>query len=547
MAKKRDIAFGKVPTVSFNRSRFDLSHGVKTAFNVGQLIPLEWREVLPGDTFKEKTTVVTRVTSSFIKPVMDNLFMEVHSFFVPYRLVQDDFERVFGNPNPSAYLDNDLSQIAFNSEPCECIQGTIGDYLGLALGGYDSGSFSVLPFRAFALIYDQWFRNENVTSETLVHRSNTGAISEVMNTSAFSPTNYMGMPPYVTRKKDYFSSCLPKPQKGAPINISIQGDVPVVGNGNVIKMTDDVQGDSGALTLRNFSFGPAADTPSTNYNGFESTLLYGSDLIFPTDYASLVAKTSQLGATTVNDLRFAFQMQKMLERDALYGSRYNEYLLGHFGVHSPDSRLQFTEYLGGGRFPISIQQVAQTSQSTEESPQANVSGYSLSNGYAKYQKGFVEHGIVMTVCFIRQMHTYSQGVSKSWRRRVREDFYDPLFANLGEQPVYTSELYYDEYVGFEDIFGYQEAFAEYRYMPSRISGAMRTTATDSLDIWHFGDKFDSTPYLTEGFINETPMFVDRTLSVESSKQPQFIIDAWFNIDAIRVLPTYSVPGLIDHH
>lgn len=551
-------SFSSAPSVRFNRSRFDLSHGKKTAFNVGELVPLDVMEVLPGDTFKQRATSVIRVTSSFIKPIMDNLYMEKHSFFVPYRLVYENSERVFGNPNPSAYTGNVLADMPMNEATWTVQANTVGDYLGLPVGKQiPADSVNVLAFRAFALIYDQWFRNENIIDEMYVQKG-VATSSERPNNGDWSPNNYFGKLPKVGKKKDYFTSCLPQPQKGQPVVIPLGGVAPVFGDGTPINVSQS--GDDGITfdrTNMNLYIGNVANQAGVVVDGGVNSItnkLYFTtrDEIGGNFTASIgaLADLSQATMANVNDLRFGFQLQKMLERDSRFGSRYNEYLLGHFGVYSPDSRLQFTEYLGGGRFPLSIQQVAQSSESTETSPLANVGGYSLSNGYARFTKGFTEHGLVMTVGFIRQIHTYQDGIDKMFMRKSRNDFYDPLYANLGEQPVYTSELFVPA-TGQGDVkgnvFGYNEAWAEYRYRPSGVTGQMRSNVTNSLDIWHLADNYASRPYLNKEFIEENPTNVDRTVSVSYTEQSQFICDIWFDTKAIRVLPTYSVPGLIDHH
>lgn len=553
--------FSSIPSVSFRRSKFDLGHSLKTSMSVGKLYPIDWQEVLPGDTFNTKVTNVTRITSSFIKPVMDTLKLEIAHFFVPYRLVYEDWERVFGNPNPSAYSDNDLAEIpGLGLEGGEYYvnSGSVADYLGLPVGSIPgSVDVSVLPFRAFALIYDTWFRNQNNINEMFVQKGDTGSY-EILNNNPWSPNNYTGKLPYVRKNYDYFTSCLPAPQKGQAV------DVPVyVGNVRLqalptTSLTDkDVLQTVGNDGLVGFSdiLGAGASGDYDNKNiavAFDNPGESGG-----ASYYDLGFNVNDLSFANVNDLRFAFQAQKMLERDALGGSRYHEYLSAHFGVYSPDARFQIPEYLGGGIIPINVQQVAQTSESTENSPLANVAGYSLTNGFSKYSKGFTEHGMVFTVAYIRQYeHTYSEGLDKKWFRKQRHDFYDPLFANLGEQPVYKKELYC---VGFnlgddynDAVFGYNEAWADYRYAPNKITGQMRSGLSNSLDVWHFGDRpylFDNAGQIviSKSFIEETPAYVDDTLSVPSTSQDQFICDFYFDSKAIRVMPLYSVPGLIDHH
>ena len=543
----RGHSLQNVPIPRFPRARLNLSHSVTTSMDVGTLYPIDWQEVVPGDVFKCRAFDVSRVTSSFLKPVMDNLFLDVYHFFVPHRLVYDDFEKVFGNPNPSAYTDNDLAEIPMVSGPA--IQsGSIADYLGLPVDASipNENPVSLLPFRSFALIYDKYFRNENTTDEIFVQK---GAMqpSEVLNNNAFGPNNYTGRPPKVNKYKDYFTSCVPNPQKGAPVGFNLGTFAPVVPRNQQI---DPLSTDDPLVSLRTYSgstVGNAMLGANSGSNLFTvnapAASIFGAS-VYP---SNLYADLTNANAITVDDLRLAFAYQKMLERDAIYGSRYNEYLYGHFGVHIPDAYIQFPQYLGGGRTPLNIVQVAQTSQGTEESPLGNVGAYSWTNGRTGYSRKFNEHGLVMTVACLRYRHTYQQGIAKKWRRKVREDFYDPLFSTIGQQPVYTTELYGMSTVSKDAVFGYREAWSELRNIPNTISGEMRSGVSNSLDIWHFADNYASAPTLSQSFTEETSAYVDRTLSVPSSSQDNFILNFYFDMSAVRKMPVYSMPSLIDHH
>lgn len=531
-----------VPIPRFPRARFNLSHSVTTSMDVGTLYPIDWQEVLPGDVFKCRAFDVSRVTSSFLKPVMDNLFLDEYHFFVSYRLVYDAFEKVFGNPNPSAYADNALEEIPMTYG--EVKPGSIGDYLGLPVGSIShTNPVSVLPFRAFALIYDKYFRNENTTDEIYVQKKGF-SLSELIGDQDFSPNSYCGRLPKVNKYKDYFTSCVPNPQKGAPVTFSL-------GDQAVVRTSDSelVTGPQEQMALTNSASGSISVGEHPLIVGlggmrFDSAAFSGTVAagLYPNN---LYADLSSASAISVDDLRLAFAYQKMLERDAIYGSRYNEYLYGHFGVHIPDAYIQFPQYLGGGRTPLNIVQVAQTSQGTEESPLGNVGAYSWTNGRTGYSRRFKEHGLIMTVACLRYRHTYQQGIAKKWRRRAREDFYDPLFSTIGQQPVYTTELYAK--AGPEAVFGYREAWSELRNVPNTISGEMRSGVTNSLDIWHFADNYSSSPTLSQSFTEETPAYVDRTLSVPSSSQDNFILNFYFDMSAVRKMPVYSIPSLIDHH
>ena len=542
----RGHSLQNVPIPRFPRARFNLSHSVTTSIDVGTLYPIDWQEVVPGDVFKCRAFDVSRVTSSFLKPVMDNLFLDVYHFFVPHRLVYDDFEKVFGNPNPSAYTDNDLEEIPMVSGSAIQV-GSIADYLGLPVGATISSEnpVSILPFRSFALIYDKYFRNENTTDEIFVQKGATQT-SEMLNNNAFGPNNYTGKPPKVNKYKDYFTSCVPNPQKGAPVSFSFIDRAPVgtTADDTFTGIHEPLKfniASSGAPFSQPHSLivdGKNLNTDNATFSGTLGSKLYPSNLF---------ADLTSANAITVDDLRLAFAFQKMLERDAIYGSRYNEYLYGHFGEHIPDAYIQFPQYLGGGRTPLNIVQVAQTSQGTEESPLGNVGAYSWTNGRTGYARKFKEHGIVMTVACLRYRHTYQQGIAKKWRRKVREDFYDPLFSTIGQQPVYTTELYGMSTVPKDSVFGYREAWSELRSIPNTISGEMRSGATNSLDIWHFADNYSSAPTLSQSFTEETPAYVDRTLSVPSSSQDNFILNFYFDMSAVRKMPVYSMPSLIDHH
>lgn len=544
----RGHSLQNVPVPHFPRARFNLSHSVTTSMDVGTLYPIDWQEVVPGDVFKCRAFDVSRVTSSFLKPVMDNLFLDVYHFFVPHRLVYDDFEKVFGNPNPSAYTDNELAEIPMVSGSAIQV-GSIADYLGLPVGAMISSEnpVSILPFRSFALIYDKYFRNENTTDEIFVQK---GAMqpSEMLNNNAFGPNNYTGRPPKVNKYKDYFTSCVPNPQKGAPVGFNLGTFAPVVPRNQQI---DPLSVNDPPVSLRTYTGSSLTNTllgaNSTSNLSSATAPAVSAAYTSPVYLSNLYADLTHANAITVDDLRLAFAYQKMLERDAIYGSRYNEYLYGHFGVPIPDVYIQFPQYLGGGRTPLNIVQVAQTSQGTEESPLGNVGAYSWTNGRTGYSRKFKEHGIVMTVACLRYRHTYQQGIAKKWRRKVREDFYDPLFSTIGQQPVYTTELYGMSTVSKDSVFGYREAWSELRSIPNTISGEMRSGATNSLDIWHFADNYTSAPTLSQSFTEETPAYVDRTLSVPSSSQDNFILNFYFDMSAVRKMPVYSMPSLIDHH
>lgn len=537
-----NFSYNSVPVIRHSRSRFDLSHGRKTSGNVGTLYPFEVQEVYPGDTFKLHTMAVTRLTSQFLKPVMDNLFLDMYYFYVPSRLLYDKYQNIFGENTESAWANTQEYAVptVYGTVP----EGSVGDYLGLPTKqAIPAGNaVSVLPFRAFAKIYNEWFRDENNIDPMHIQQG-AKAASESFNSNAWAPNNYFGKPPHVGKLRDYFTSCLPAPQKGDAPAV-FQGLAPVVTgdphevSGNPMSLVDD--DGSSPLTGNFIGFQNAAGrTFAMNASATGMGTMSAAGFAVPDN---LYADMNGMGFT-INDLRFAFQYQKMLERQARSGSRFVEYLASTWGVSSGDTRLQRSEFLGGRRAPITIQQVTQTTGAG--SNLGDVGAYSLSNGRSRFTKSFVEPGYVIGVYCIRQMHTYQQGIERFWRRSKRIDFYDPVFANIGEQPVYKSELYAG--APSDSVFGYNEAWADLRARQSGVTGQMRSNSSAALDVWHFADEYDNAPTLSQTFVDETPQFVDRTISVQSTEQDQFILDFWIQNIAYRVLPTYSVPSLIDHN
>lgn len=562
-----NFVFGEVPVIKHSRSRFDLSHQVKTSGNVGTLYPFDVQEVYAGDTFKVKTAIVSRLASQFIRPVMDNLFLDVYYFFVPSRILYDKFVNIFGENTESPWANT--AEYEVPSTPLSgCVSGSVGDYLGLPVGASASGEgVSLLPFRAFAKIYDDWFRDENNVSPMHIQKGEATS-SETLNNNDWSPSNYTGKPPKVAKFHDLFTSALPAPQKGtAPeIPVTMSGRAPVT----TIDELTDVNSDPAALqfysTSQDSSAAPAFIPENGVALGFDSgdpDLWVGrfagsnaeftstTDRVYPANLWAMVGGADVTSGITVNDLRLAFQYQKMLERDSRSGTRFVEYLKAHFGVSAGDYRLQRSEFLGGRRSPISIHQVTQTTgEGSDSSPLGSVGAFSLSNALSRYTKGFVENGYVIGVFCIRQFHTYQQGLEKFWSKFKRTDFYDPVFANIGEQPTYTKELWAGNSTdspAADTVFGYNEAFIDLRYRPSRVSGQMRTGVTNSLDVWHFGDFYQNAPVLGQQFIEETPDYVNRAITVESSQQDQFILDIYIQNVAYRPLPTYSIPSLVDHN
>lgn len=541
--------FSTVPNINISRSKFTARYHHKTSFNMGKLIPFDVIEVLPGDTFKLKMNEVCRISSALVRPIMDNLFLDVYYFFVPNRLSYDKWAEVMGENKKGHWIpakETTVPTFKFS----EVRQGTIPDYFGLPIGVYQGHTsnypeVSILPFNAYALIWNEYFRDQNSQDPVQIMFRNSTLGNASFN---WGPDRYaQTYPAPVCKLHDYFTSALPAPQKGEAVKFSLVEDVPVTNGDGSVKFSPRLFSNSTVTANQLFIAGDIPSNPGNLYH--MSSTLSGAGTDNPVQM-SLIAKTSEIPVANVNDLRFAFQLQKMLEKDARGGTRYREYLQSHFGVTSPDSRMQVPEFLGGARLPVSIEQVEQTTPGEGADTVGQVGAYSLSNGRSGFTKGFVEHGFVIGVLCVRQHHTYQQGIEKFWTRKKRTDFYDPVFANIGEQPIYQSELFFDnaENGNYQNtVFGYQEAWADYRYKPSRISGELRSTATNSMDIWHLGDKYANAPILGSQFLSETTEYLDRALAVPSTTANQFIIDIYTENEMIRPMPVYSVPGLIDHH
>lgn len=559
MTKRRSqYTYGNVPLLHHARSKFDLSYDHKTTGNVGDLLPVYVQEIAPGDSFKCDASVVIRTTTPFIKPVMDNLFCDLYFFFVPSRTIYNKWAEIFGENNQGAWARPSLvsaPQLAMSGDDNLSQPFCLSSYLGVPVGTREGtldedGGISVLPFRAYAKIYNEWFRDENLIDPVNVQIGET-VPSESINSEPFSPTNYTGRCAKVAKLHDFFTQLAPAPQKGDPVQIGTaifpQSSFPVVTSASPV-----VNGVHSPITFNQASDGsvPAGQRYfelSSGAGVYSSDVPSGSFVgsLYPSNLQVNVGET-ELGSVSVNDLRYAFQLQKMLERDAIFGTRYTEYLQGHFGVNSPDARLQRSEFLGGRRFPLSILQATQMSQTSSDSPLGQVAGWSLSNGRAGYTKGFTEHGFVIGMLCVRQFHTYQQGIERFLSRKNRVDFLDPLFATVGYQPVFTKEIFADVN-NADTVFGYAPAYEDMRCRQNRISGQLATAAGEGLDIWHFGDNYRSVPVLGQEFIEETSIYVDRALSASSDIIDNFIIDCYFKQYGIRVLPTYGMPGLIDHH
>lgn len=541
--------FALNPQVDINRSAFDRSSSVKFSFNVGELIPFYVEEVLPGDTFSVDTSKVVRL-QTLLTPMMDNLYFDTYYFFVPNRLTWIHWKQFMGENTESAWYPSTEYTIPQLKAPSGGWQiGTIADAMGIPTG-VDDLSVNALPFRAYALICDQWFRDQNLLDPLLVPLDD----SDVTGTNG---SNYIedcakgGKPFRAAKYHDYFTSCLPAPQKGPAVTI------PVASGGKypVIPQTDRVP--DGLITQSTFYhakiFGDGAsdgaiafgDSGDQVFASSSSNADSGKPVI-----DNLWAMDINPQAATINQLRLAFQIQKLLERDARGGTRYQELLVSHFGVSAPDSRVQIPEYLGGNRIPITINQVLQTSgtQPDAGTPQGTPTGQSLTTDVnSDFTKSFVEHGFVIGVCVARYEHTYQQGIDRLFSRKTRFDYYWPSLANIGEQAVLNKEIFAQGTDEDNEVFGYQEAWAEYRYKPNRVFGEMRSAAPQSLDVWHLADDYDTLPTLSPEWITEDKTTVDRVLAVQSKVSNQLFADIYVKCKAVRPMPLYSVPGLIDHN
>lgn len=559
MSRNAESRFALNPTrLDISRSTFDRSHSVKTTFNVGDIVPFFVDEVLPGDTFSIDTSKVVRM-QTLLTPMMDNIYLDTYFFFVPNRLTWEHWKQFNGENTQSAWLPTVEYQIPQLTAPAGGWSiGTIADYFGIPTGVANI-SVNALPFRAYALIMNEWFRDENLTDPLNIPIGDATVVG--VNTGEYITDVAKGGLPFKAAKyHDYFTSCLPAPQKGPDVTIpisqsgylpvgprsvshpnlngtsglfwsNIDGTVPV-GTSDYDLMAGRVSGSGSSLYTRGVE---SARPAGTSFSLIPSNLWAFAD--------------GQASVATINQLRLAFQIQKLYERDARGGTRYIEILKSHFGVTSPDSRLQRPEYLGGNRVPININQVVQQSATQSDgTPQGNVSAMSLTtDSHSEFTHSFTEHGYVIGLMVARYDHTYQQGLERMWSRKDRFDFYWPVFANIGEQAVSNDEIFAQGTAQDKEVFGYQEAWADYRYKPSHVTGEMRSSAAQSLDSWHLADDYSALPKLSDAWIRETPETVDRVLAVSSRVSAQLFCDIYVKNRTTRPMPLYSVPGLIDHH
>lgn len=559
MNRNVESHFSKLPAADIKRSIFDRSFTHKTSLNVGDLVPFFIDEVLPGDTFKVTTSKVIRL-QTLLTPVMDNLYLDTYYFFVPNRLIWSHWKEFQGENTSSAWASPVIYTIPTIAAPANGFDvGTIADYMGLPPGttwnATDHRAPSALPFRAYAMICDQFFRDENLTYPLVIPTGDSNQTGS--NGSSYVTDVANGGKPFrVAKYHDYFTSALPAPQKGTAVSFDILG-------GSTAPVYADVTPHNRAANPLQYKILTGSPTPNTTYptafhvnsdgqTGYEQGILgtaeSGAAMSFSPSNLYADLSSISVGNFTINELRLAFQLQKYLEKNARGGSRYTEILRSHFGVTSPDSRLQRPEYLGGNRVPVSVHEITNTAQSSADFL-GDLGAKSVTKDiHADFNHSFTEHGYVLGVMCLRYDHSYPQGIERFWSRHSVTDFYLPVFANIGEQPVYKSEIYATSTtMNDRSVWGYQEAWADYRYKPDRVSGEMRPGVPNTLGSWHFSDFYTVAPTLSDAWIREDRTNVDRTLAVTSAVANQAFCDIYVKNICTRPMPLYSIPGLIDHH
>lgn len=567
MNRNKEAGFNQVPRLDITRSRFKRQQDVKLTMNAGQLIPFYVDEVLPGDTFSIDQAAIIRMTTP-IFPVMDNCYMDIYYFFTPNRILWKNWKRFMGENDTGPWAQTQeytipqLKVEASENNNAFPLEGSLMDYMGIPtkVCKDKNTEFSVnaLPFRAYTMIWQEWFRDQNVDNPAI--NSNDDATVTYKDTwhdeDVEKNLQYAyrgGRPLPVNKFHDYFTSALPSPQKaGEPVTIPLTGSAPIgmynPATGKVTTNSNEMKSiftNAGLTGLTDESFtGTEWDVGSGPFAN--KGLAVGKSSLNAYAGVSIGADLSHINATTINQLRQAFQVQKYYEELARGGSRYREMIYALFHTKISDRTVQIPEYLGGTRITINMSQVIQTSGTTDESPQGNTAAVSVTpyNG-SMFTKSFEEHGYVIGVCCIRHDHTYQQGLEKMWSRKTNLDFYYPVFANLGEQAILKKEIYLTGTETDEQAFGYQEAWAEYRMKPNRICGKFRSNAVGTLDSWHYGDNYKEIPSLSQAWMKEGSSEIQRTLAVEN--EPQFIMDTVIENTSVRPMPMYSIPGLVDHH
>ena len=556
MARKkirvRGHRFSDAPAMYMKRTKFDRSHVYKTTFNSGKLIPVFIDEVLPGDTTRMSVNYFARLATP-IKPIMDNIYLDWFFFFVPNRLVWEHWQNFcFEQEDPDDSTDYIIPTVTATGNSNNAYIGSLWDYFGLPVNtsGNLSG-VSALPFRGVYLIYNEWFRDENLQKSVKIQKGDTNEVLDTTRSSEqpswvfTSGTNIvpgLACPPR-GKRHDYFTSAFPWTQKGPGVSIGLAGTAPIQGTAtltmpNGVNLLDRESGDLYASVVGSLRHNSGATSVwYTSGTGNTSVSNVSSDGWF--------ANLDESSIFTINSLRTAFQMQKFYERLARGGSRYTEVLRSFFGVVSPDARLQRPEFLGSFTKMVNVNPIAQTSATDDTSPQGNLSAYGVTAAkFHGFTKSFVEHGYIFGFVCARADLTYQQGINKMWLRSTVYDFYWPTFAHLGEQAIELREIYAQGSEADTTVFGYQERYAEYRYKPSQITGKFRSSVTGgTLDKWHLSQFFKSAPTLNEEFIVENPP-IERIIAVPS--EPEFLLDIGFRYTTVRPMPMFGTPGLVDH-
>lgn len=533
MKSVMQYSFGRNADVQVGRSVFNRSHGYKTTFDAGYLIPIFLDEALPGDTLNLSLTALARLGTPIV-PLMDNVFMDFFFFFTPSRLLWTNWQRFMGERDPDP--DSSIAYVMPTIDVKGALDGTLADYFGLPIkhttGWTNDFDVVSLPFRNYNLIWNQWFRDQNLQDSVAVD----------LDDGPDDLTDYVLL--RRGKRYDYFTSCLPSPQKGdaveIPLGTSAEIDYRIVGDPgyNTVPVLRDPT--TGAAVVSRLA-GSDGSGLLERYTVAAPPVGGGGQLIVD-PAGSLYADLSTATAATINSLRQSYQIQSLLERDMRGGTRYVELLKSHFGVTSPDFRLQRPEYIGGGEIPVSIHQVAQTSSTDVTTPQGNLAAYGVSGGHAVgFTYSAVEHGYIMGLVSVRADLTYQQGVDRMWTRSTRHDFMWPSFVHLGEQAVLNREIWWtDEATQAINIaaFGYQERYAEYRFKKSLITGLFRSDSASPLDVWHLSQDFSALPVLNDSFIQDNPP-IDRVIAVSS--EPQFLFDSYFQVRHTRPLPVFGTP------